>query len=193
MPIFIKLLFLALIFSNQGCQIHFLQQDKPQPSPIENKQAYFDNTTPLSEIDATPVYTNEVYRLLMQGMQYHELNKPQQQEKCETLKINYQADEDWKIAWLLIYALNDDFACINATQSLDMLNKIQDLPDMNIQLKWLNGKHIKLLSQIIKSNKHRDKLAKQLRESKMKLQKESHKIEELKKIEANINKKIENE
>lgn len=194
MNLFVKLLFLALIFSNQGCQIYFLKQDESlaPTSAVEIQPLRFDNTTSPST-DTTPIYKNNLYSLLMQGMQYQELPQSEQQEKCKTLKNNYREQSDWKIAWLLIHGLNRNFSCLNEAQSLALLNEMQALPDVNKQLQWLNNNHIKLLDEIVALNKSKDELEIQLKESKMKLKNESRKIEELKKIESNINKKIDNE
>lgn len=121
----------------------------------------------------------EVYTLLLQGKRYSQLNKHQKQTECLKLKNDYQTQSHWHTAWFLVYALNNDFNCVTLEETLSLLDTIQTAPDKSKLLLWLNKYQIDLLTDLDKSQKE--------------LKKTNSKIQALKAIEANINKKLDNE
>ena len=163
-----KLLFFSLILSHQGCQN--LTEYRSHPAIQEERGN--------QEL---------VNKLFLQGMQYQELSKQQQQTKCNKLKQDYQAQTNWQTAWLLVYSLNTNFSCINLNKTLDLLNDIQNTPGVNAQLLWLNKNQIQLLNNLQKKN---NSLQNQLNETEIQLQQVISQIEALKAIETSINKKL---
>ena len=166
-----KLLFFSLILSHQGCQT--LSQYSVFP---ETQEKFMDQ--------------EQVYGLLMQGMQYQKLNKRQQRAKCKKLRQDYQNQTNWQTAWLLVYSLNADFSCVNLDKALGLLNDIQHTPGVDSQLLWLNKNQIQLLNNLQKKN---NSLQNQLNETEIQLQQVISKIQALKAIETSINKKLDDE
>ena len=163
-----KLLFFLLILSHQGCQN--LTEYRSLPAMQEERS----NQEPINE-------------LFIQGMQYQELNKQQQQTKCNKLKQDYQAQTNWQTAWFLVYSLNADFSCIDLNKTLELLSVIQNTPGVNAQLLWLNKNQIQLLNNLQKKN---ISLQDQLNETEIQLQQVISQIQALKAIETSINKKL---
>ena len=166
-----KLLFFLLILSHQGCQT--LSQYPVFP---ETQEKSMDQ--------------EQVYGLLIQGMQYQQLNKQQQQTQCQKLKLDYQTQTNWQTAWLLVYSLNTDFSCVNLDKTLRLLNDIQQTPEVDPQLLWLNKNQIQLFNTLQKKNRI---LQNQLNETETQLQQVISKIQALKAIETSINKKLDDE
>jgi len=183
-----KLFVLLFTLSIQGCET--LSEYRP---PINVSKASNEQ--------------DQLQRLFRQSKRYHELSKKQRQAACKRLKQDYNKKADWQIAWLLVYSLNDEFNCIKLSRSLKLLKEIKSTLDSSSQLVWLNNTQILLLEGLVKyksKNKFLRSLLKksqaqltqsqeELIQTQEDLQKENSKIEALKAIETNINKKLENE
>ncbi|NOR69885.1 MAG: hypothetical protein GQ532_09375, partial [Methylomarinum sp.] len=93
--------------------------------------------------------------------------------------------------------------CITLKEKLVLLSSIQNMPNVSPQLLWLNNDQIYLLNKLQKLQKLQNKvyrfwrknknLKNQLNEAEMQLQQVISKIQALKAIETNINKKLDNE
>ncbi len=177
-----KLLFLSVILGCQGCQM--LSQYLPHsitPEPLE----------------AAPDLTAQLFS---QGMEYEKLTRPKKKDQCKSLKQSYKNDHNWQDAWLLAYSSNNEYNCTSIKEKLRLLKLIQTTPDLNPQLLWLNNNQINLLNKLqklqSKVNKFQRKnyhLKKQLNEAEIQLQQVISKIQALKEIETNINKKLDDE
>lgn len=167
----VKLLFISLILSAQGCQ---------------NLGNYITYPSILDE----PAGQEQLNDLFLQGMEYQELNKHQQREKCNSLKQEYKNNPHWQTAWLLVYSLNSNFSCLNLNKTLVLMNKIQNTSGIHTQLLWLNQNQINLIKTLQKSN---NSLQNQLNETEIQLQQVINKIQALRAIETSINKKLDNE
>ena len=181
MQLLFKLLFILLTLTIQSCQTFdpFLSSQKKVETPNEQEQ---------------------IYRLLRQGRSYAELNKPVQQSLCKRLKKDYQTQADWQIAWLLIYALNADFNCLNQKETLAFLKSINTSLEPDALLLWLNKHQLQSLNEInsLQSNikiqlRKNNNLKNQLAITKKELEEVNAKIQALKAIETSINKKLDNE
>lgn len=155
----------------------------------------------------------QVFILFTEGMHNQDLTKREQISKCNQLKKGYQTNPNWQTAWLMVYTLNEDYSCMNQKETLNLFKKIQIMPGVSPQLLWLNKSQIlwhsklkqsgKLQSKIKQSGKLQSKLNKvqkknnslqnQLEITKNKLEQVNSKIQALKTIETNINKKLDKE
>ena len=169
-----RLIFLFLILTSQGCQ-----------TLNDSLKTFVSSDDP-----------DQIHSLLSNGKQFSSLNKEQKLTTCQQLKQEYKTQPDWQTAWLLVYSLNDNFKCVSLKRSLELLNSIQTSENTNKQLKWLNKKQIKILSNFNSIKKKSKKLHKQNQYIKTKLDKAKEqleelnaKIQELKAIETSINKK----
>jgi len=167
----IKLLFTSLFLMSQGCQS--LSAYMPYPSTQ-------DNTADQQQLS----------NLFLLGIQYQELNNQQQKAACITLKQKYQQRPEWETAWLLVYSLNSHWSCLSLNKTLRLMKTIQNTPGIHPQVLWLNKNQIQLIKTLKKSNNN---LQNQLNETETQLQQVISKIQALKAIETNINKKLDNE
>ncbi len=170
------LMFLSLL-SVQACQVH------------TQKQGATDGLAASIQQDIGEVSHSEqmqLHTLILQSVRYQKQNKQQRKLECARLKKSYAVHADWHTAWLLVYALNENFSCVGLTQSLRLLNAIQQTPDLSAQLRWLNKNQIDLLAKLRKVQKAKNALTNQLK-------KENSKIEALKAIESDIKDKLDNE
>lgn len=164
----IKLLFISLFLMSQGCQ---------------SLNAYMPDLSSQDSIVDQQQLTN----LILQGMQYQELNKQQQKARCITLKQKYQQRPEWQTAWLLVYSLNSNLRCLSLNKTLGLMKTIQNMPSIHPQVLWLNKYQIQLIKTLKQSNNN---LKNQLNETERQLQQVISKIQALKAIETNINKKL---
>ena len=174
MQLVFRLFFFLLVLSCSSCQFHTGDQE----SLI---------------ISSDPEQQEELYSLLMQGKRYQQFSKLQQQTECRKLKHDYQIQSNWRTAWLLVYALNNDFSCVSLDETLEMLNTIQTAQNSTESLLWLNKNQIELLANLDKLQKKSASLRKQLKKAQKRLKKANSKIQALKAIETSINKKLGNE
>lgn len=142
----------------------------------------------------------QIQRLLRQSKRYDELSNKQRHAACKRLKQDYKKQANWQTAWLLVYTLNDDFNCVKKSKTLKLLKAIKADQGTSTQLQWLNNNQILLLKDLdnykTKNNNLRKQLKKvhiQLKLAQNALKLENSKIEALKAIETNINKKLDNE
>lgn len=168
--------------SAQGCQLirdyQFLS--KEQPSRQSEAEKGHD----------------QMFSLLRQGKRYSELSKQEQRVVCKQLTLDYQQHKDWQTAWLLIYALNQNFTCVSQSDTVILLQKIEKNTEVSPSLQWLNTNQIELLKKLntlqIKVNSFQIKnhnLKSQLNEAEEQLQDVISKIQALKVIETTINQK----
>ncbi len=174
MKLLFKLFFFFLVLGSSGCQLHVTDQEPPI-------------------ISSEPVKQDKLYSLLIQGKRYQQFTKLQQQAECTKLKHDYQIQAHWHIAWLLVYALNNDFNCLSLDETLDLLNAIQTAQNSSNPLLWLNNNQIELLNDLDKLQKKSNTLRRKLKQAQKRLKKSNSKIQALKAIEASINKKLSNE
>ena len=181
---FCNIFIIFMIFVSTGCD----RMVKPRTKPVkiivqrENQDAKI------------------IYDLLLTGEEYNKLNKNKKIKKCNQLKQAYQVQAYWQTAWLLVNAINDDFSCLNSVQTLNLLNTIKNTQTESTELLWLNNNQINLVSklveskqEIIESNLEINYLRRELEQSEQLLRQYFSKIQELKTIETNINKKLEDE
>lgn len=135
----------------------------------------------------------QIYNMLTQGMYYHGLEKQEQKGKCDQLKQDYKLHSQWQRAWLLAYSLNPDFHCIKLDKTLNLLETIQDTPEISPELDWLNRHEYQLLKLLQQFKRKNNSLKNQLKDTKKELQEMQSKIQALKMIETNINKKLSHE
>lgn len=171
MQLVFRLILFLLVLSSSSCQFNVRDQE---PSIIS------------SNIEEP----EELYTLLMQGKRYQQFSKLQQQVECEKLKHDYQIQAHWHTAWLLVYALNNDFSCVSLDETLDLLNTIQAAQNSSNPLSWLNKNQIELLANLDKFQKKSKALRRKLKQAQKRLKKANSKIQALKAIEASINKKL---
>lgn len=176
-----KLLFLSVVLACQGCQV--LSQYVPYSSTAES-----------------PGKQELTVQLFSQSIRYKELPLLKKQEKCKSLKQRYQTDHDWQVAWLLAYSFNDGYACTSLKEKLLLLRLIQNTPDVSPQLLWLNNNQINLINKLQSLQAKVDKFQKknyhlkhQLNDAEIQLKEVISKIQALKAIETNINKKLDDE
>ncbi len=155
---------------------------------------------PSSEKNQLSSEQDQIQRLIRQSKRYDELSKKQRMATCKRLKLDYETEKKWQTAWLLAYTLNDNFNCIKQNKTMELLKAIQSDLGMSTQLQWLNNNQILLLEQVAKLKDKNKFLRNQLKNTTAKLnqaeedlKKEHLKIEALKAIETNINKKLDNE
>ena len=174
-----KLLFLSLILSCQGCQ---------------TLSRYMPYSTTADE----PLSNHELMdQLFNQSIKYEQLTIAKKKERCTLLKQRYQTDNVWQVAWMLAYSSNNEYNCTSIKEKLLLLKLIQNTPDVSPQLLWLNNNQINLFNKLqalqAKVNRFQKKnyhLKHQLNEAEMQLQQVISKIQALKAIETNINKKL---
>ncbi|PCJ31319.1 MAG: hypothetical protein COA90_06625 [Gammaproteobacteria bacterium] len=191
MKLFIKLLFLILIVSIQACQVA-RQQPEVLPADLAIDQTLI--LPPSAEADSTEAAANlqrlneqnQLVEFFSQSNEYHNFTIKKQQQLCRQLKQDYKENSDWKTAWLLVYALNDDFKCLTLSKSLGLLKAMQKDTEMNSQFYWLNAQQIKLFNDLRNAKRKSYSLSN-------KLKKENSKIEALKAIESDINDKLDGE
>ncbi len=179
-----KYLFLVLTLTSQGCSTL--------------SQYMSDATTRELSNDS-----DQISQLFNQGLQYQQLTKRQKQQRCKLLQQQYKTNADWHVAWLLAYSLNDNDNCISQKRTLELLIHIQNAADVNPQVLWLNKNQIQLFNKlhklqqlqgkVDKFQKKNNKLQNKLNKAETQLQQVISKIQALKTIETNINKKLDDE
>lgn len=174
MKLVFKLFFFLLVLCSSSCQLHGGDQEPPI-------------------ISSEPVEQEEFHTLLKQGKRYQQLTNLQQQAECAKLKHDYQTHAHWHTAWLLVYALNNNFNCLSLDETLGLLNAIPPAQNSTNPLLWLNKNQIKLLTDLDKFQKKSNTLRRKLKLAQKRLKKANSKIQALKAIEASINKKLSNE
>ncbi|PHS24482.1 MAG: hypothetical protein COA83_07730 [Methylophaga sp.] len=187
---YLTLLLCLLFISLQGCQTHFLEKDVA-PMAVETPLAV---TTPIIQtIDySTTIEQVQLYQLLVLGGRYAELEEPQRKIACQQLKEDYRIQADWQAAWLLVYAVNHNFNCINISRAIELLHTMAANPDTSTSLQWMNSNQINVLHRLQKLQIEKVKVSNQLKKAQTELKQENSKIEELKAIESEINKKLDN-
>ncbi len=168
-------LIILLVVSCTGCQL----QKTSQPSPVIT-------TGELPDQD-------QMNDFFIQGMQYANLNKQQQQTECQQLKLEYQTKPDWRTAWFLTHSLNDEFSCLSLKETIDFLQSIDASNEMYAPLQWPNKRQIKLLVLLLEYQKKAKSLRWQLKGTQKRLKEANSKIQALKAIEASINKKLDDQ
>jgi len=186
MPIYIKLIFVCVIFIS-GCQSlnnlksSFYDSQKSEPS------------APFATIEHDE---EKFYQLLFLGNHYSRQTKDQQQLNCKQLKQQYDKKKNWQQAWLIAYSLNKNFSCISLSKTLSLLKEIQTELKPTDSLYWLNENQIQLFNTLSylqsKNRKYKRKnagLKEKLNEAEIQLQDVISKIQALKVIETTINQK----
>jgi hypothetical protein len=181
MQLILKLVFILLTLTMQGCQFLDTFESSPEKRLIPSEQ-------------------EQIYRLLRQGRRYSELNEPVRQTLCIRLKKDYQTQADWQTAWLLVYSLNTDYSCLDKNETLTLLKAINTALEPDALLLWLNKNQLQSLveinslqSKIKKQKKKNNSLKNKLALTKKELEEVNSKIQALKAIETSINKKLDNE
>ncbi len=167
---------------------------------LQSCQLISENQPPIGA--STPIFVEQqqIYQLFRLGELYSDLDQRQQQSLCKKLIEDYQQQADWQSAWLLVFSLNQNFSCLNLNKSLKMLTDIQTKQETDSPLSWLNKNQLLLLNKQknLQSKKNRFyrknlTLQKQLNETETQLQDVIYKIQALKAIETNINRKLDTE
>lgn len=182
-PLF-KLTLLSVIFTIQGCQLLSKNELFAPVQVVEDKEN---------------ISQNQIYQLFQQGHQYSKLSTEEQKTICSRLAIDYQEFTDWQTGWILVYALNNGFNCLDLNTSLKTLTEIQAQQDPKLPLNWLNNRQIKLFKNLVDANtlqltndklrKSNQTLKKRLMKKELELKELSSKIQALKVIETSINQK----
>lgn len=179
--LFKTFLMLSLLIG-QGCQLLPLSPPKDGSAKSRLEQA-------------------QLFRLFRQGERYSKLSAKEKKTVCKRLTLDFQKQDDWQTAWLLVYSLNDNFNCLGLEKTRNLLAAIQSTHNLNSTLRWLNNNQINVLNNLntlqSKSNsfraknrlikKNNNKLKKQLRKTKIELKDINHKIQALKEMETTVN------
>ncbi|MBL1319900.1 MAG: hypothetical protein COA63_002400 [Methylophaga sp.] len=177
-----------LLINLQACQA-YLPEEKVLPMPVETPLAV---TKPVAQVIDYLITVEQVqiYNLLEQGRRYAGLEGPQLKIACQQLKEEYRIQADWQSAWLLVYAVNHNFSCININRTIELLQVLEADPDTSASLLWMNNNQINVLNRIRKLQTERTYLSNKLKKAQTALKQENSKIEELKAIETDMNKKL---
>ncbi|MBE0470738.1 MAG: hypothetical protein IBX55_14680 [Methyloprofundus sp.] len=200
MPRLVKYVLFSVIFTLQGCQPYFKHLFQPLESVADTDQEQTYDVL-------TGIQQEQVYYLLKRTQQYSVLDKKQSTLACKELTLEYEKNPDWQIAWVLVYALNSDFSCVNLGDAIKLLKAIQAQQAGGMQLQWLTKAQIKVLEDIKEQYNKNSSLRSQLKASEGQLamtQEQlgiaqdqlvelSSKIQALKAIESSINKKLDYE
>lgn len=179
-----------LLISLQGCQTPLLEKDV-DPTPVEMPLAVTDPIIQTIDYSAT-IEQIQLYNLLVRGGHHAELGEQQRKIACKQLKEEYRIQADWQTAWLLVYAVNHNFNCINISRAIELLHIMAANPDTSTALKWMNSNQINVLNSLQKLQIEKAKVSNRLKRAQRQLKQENSKIEELKAIETEINKKLDN-
>lgn len=187
---YLILLLCLLLISLQGCQTLLPEKDVV-PMPVETPLAVTAPITQAIDYSATTEQI-QLYKLLIRGERYAELEGQQRIIACKQLKEEYRIQADWQTAWLLVYAVNHNFNCIKISSAIELLHTLKTNPDTSTSLQWMNSNQINVLNRLRKLQIEKAHLSNQLKKAQRQLKQESSKIEELKAIESDINKKLDN-
>lgn len=179
-----------LLISLQGCQVPLLEKDV-DPMPVEMPLAVIDPIIQTIDYSAT-IEQIQLYKLLVRGGRYAELEEQQRKIACKQLKEEYRIQADWQTAWLLVYAVNHNFNCINISRAIELLHIMVANPDTSTALQWMNSNQINVLNSLQELQIEKAKVSNRLKRAQRQLKQENSKIEELKAIETEINKKLDN-
>ena len=189
------LFFSFILLSLQGCQTPFFETGVPAEDlslPAEKSSVNAEPSIP-PEAFSVPVEQAQIYNLFIRGMRYSELDESQLKIACKQLKEDYASQADWQIAWLLVYAVNHNFSCISLNKASELLHAIEADPSVSNQLQWINHHQINVLDILQKSLTNKANLMVKLKKAQAELEQENNKIEELKAIESDINKKLDDD
>lgn len=195
-----KYILFSFVFTLQGCQPYFKNLFQPPESVV-----FTDQEQPYDAVRR--IKQGQAYDLLKRTQQYFVLNKKQKALACEELRLEYDQNPDWQVAWVLVYALNSDFSCVQLGEAIAMLGAIQTQQSVGLQLQWLNTVQIKVLESMKEQYNQNRRLRNKLKKSEEQLaitQEQmtiaqdqlielSSKIQALKAIESSINKKLDYE
>ncbi len=196
----VKYILFSFVFTLQGCQPYLKNFFQPSKS--------IESTAHEQPYDVVRrIQQGQVYDLLKRTQQYYVLNQKQRTLACKELRLEYDKNPDWQVAWLLVYALNSDFSCVQLGEAITMLGVIQTQQSAGLHLQWLNKEKIKILESMKEQYNQNRRLRNTLKKSEEQLaitQEQieiaqdqlvelSSKIQALKAIESSINKKLDYE
>ncbi len=174
----LRLIFFSLIILLQGCQM---------------MTPYLPDLTTQKDADDIML----IHKLFAQAMKYQEMTETQKQLQCSKLKQAYIMEPHWQSAWLLVNTLNDDFKCINLTETIIWVASIKEAQEISPAIRWLNNNQLHLLNQLKNKKIKMQTLFKKNKELQLKtyrtktqLKQAVAKIKALKNIETHVNKKI---
>ena len=174
----LKLIFFSLIILLQGCQ---------------TMTQYLPDLTIQKNADDRIL----IHKLFAQAKKYQQMTETQKQLQCSKLKQTYKIEPHWQSAWLLVNALNDDFKCINLTETITWVANIEKAQEISPAIRWLNNNQLHLLNQLKNKKIKMQTLFRKNKQLQLKtyrtetqLKQAIAKIKALKNIETHVNKKI---